>query len=127
MTTVVVTFTAEGFHRWPGASPHRAYLATRHRHLFHVRVEVEASHSDREVECHDLRSFCLEAFPGGDMGSQSCEMIAEDLAQKVTRRFGERRVMVEVMEDGEVGGRFQSGECVSLPDQSTSTIEPSSR
>jgi hypothetical protein len=61
------------------------------------------------------------------MGSQSCETMAEDLAQKVTRRFGERRVMVEVMEDGEVGGRFQSGEWVSLPDQSIRTIEPSSR
>jgi hypothetical protein len=127
MTSVVVTFTAEGLHRWPRAPAHRAYLAAHHRHLFHVRVEVAVGHSDREIECHDLRDFCLGAFGGGDLGSQSCEMMAEDLAQKITPRFGERRVMVEVMEDGEVGGRFQSGECVSLPDQSTSTIEPSSR
>jgi hypothetical protein len=127
MTCVVATFTAEGFHRWPEAPAHRAYLADRHRHLFHVRVEVEVGHGDREIECHDLRDFALEAFGAGDMGCQSCEMMAVDLAQKVARRFGDRRVMVEVLEDGEVGGRFQSGECVSLPVQSISTMEPSSR
>ena len=87
MTFVVVTFTAEGFHRWPEAPAHRAYLAARHRHLFHVRVEVEAVHSDREIECHDLRDFCVEAFGGGDMGSQSCEMMAEELVQKSNPPF----------------------------------------
>jgi hypothetical protein len=104
MTSVVVTFTAEGFHRWPEAPAPRAYLAARHRHLFHVRVEVETTHADRDIECHDLRDFCVEAFGRGDMGTQSCEMMAEGLAQKVTRQFGDRRVKVEVMEDGEVGG-----------------------
>ncbi len=125
MTCVIVTFTVEGFHRWLGAPAQRAYLEARHRHLFHVRVEVVVGHADREIECHDLRDFCLEAFGGGEMGSQSCEMMAEGLAQKITRRFGKRRVMVEVMEDGEVGGRFQSGEWVTSPSQLTSTIDPS--
>jgi hypothetical protein len=98
-----VTYTAEGFHHWPDAPPHRAYLAARHRHLFHVKVVVEVSHADREIECHDLRDFCIGVFER-DLGSRSCEMMAEDLSQEVTRRFGKRRVVVEVMEDGEVGG-----------------------
>jgi hypothetical protein len=108
MTFVVITFTAEGFHRWPEAPLHRSYLATSHRHLFHVRVGVEVTHAEREIECHDLRDFCVQAFGTGDMGSQSCEMMAESLAQKITRQFGDRRVKVEVLEDGEVGGTFES-------------------
>jgi hypothetical protein len=105
MTSAIVTFTAEGFHHWPEAPALRAYLASQHRHLFHVRIEVEVTHADREIECHDLREFCIQAFGSGDMGSQSCEMMAEALAQQITRRFGDRRVVVEVLEDGEVGGR----------------------
>jgi hypothetical protein len=72
--------------------------------LFHVKVVAAVSHSDREIECHDLRDFCIGAFGGGELGGQSCETMAEDLALKVTRRFGKRRVVVGVLEDGEVGG-----------------------
>jgi hypothetical protein len=55
--TVWTTFTAPGFHRWPGASGQRSYLADLHRHLFHITVHVGVTHTDRDVEFHDLQDL----------------------------------------------------------------------
>lgn len=104
--SALVTFAVPGFHRWAEAPDHRDYLRSRHRHLFHVRVELELFHDDREVEFHDLRDFAIELFGGGELGTASCEMIARELLQEITRRFGQdRRALVEVWEDGECGAR----------------------
>jgi hypothetical protein len=103
LTSAVIRFAVEGWHRWPDAPPHRAYLAETHRHLFHVEVRLEVFHDDREVEYHDLLDFCREAFPGGDMGTSSCEMMAHALLQKVEENYPGRTITVSVFEDGEVG------------------------
>lgn len=76
-----------GFHRWPEAPVHRAYLRDAHRHLFHVRATVEVSHTERDVEFHDLGSFVQLALNHAslpypydktlrDFGTRSCEAIA---------------------------------------------------
>jgi hypothetical protein len=59
-------------------------------------------HDDREVEFHDLLDFAREHFPGGELGAQSCEMLARCLGMKIARRF-QRAVEVTVSEDNEVG------------------------
>ena len=100
---VWVKFDFEGWHRWPAAPPHRAYLAHRHRHLFKCAVAVEVDNDDREIEFHDLLDLCVESAPGHELGAQSCEMIARRLLNEITRRVGPRRVIVSVSEDGEVG------------------------
>ena len=105
MAEVIVRFQVEGFHRWPDATPARAYLAQRHRHMFHVEASIDVSHDDREIEFHDLLDFCRVHFPGGELGSQSCEQMAAGLAHEITRAYPGRRVMVSVFEDGEVGAR----------------------
>lgn len=102
---VVVNFRMEGFHCWPNAPEHRRYLRSKHRHVFHVRVEVEVGGNDREIECHDLLDACLDAFGGGDMGADSCEMMAESLADELISFYGDRSITVEVLEDGEVGAK----------------------
>lgn len=102
-TDIVVRLTFEGFHRWPGAPDHRAYLRDSHRHLFHVEARVEVHHDDRELEFHDVQGFLREVLPHGDLGARSCEMLARELVNAITRRYGERRVRVGVFEDGEVG------------------------
>ncbi len=98
-----VRFEVIGFHRWPEATGVRAYLGQRHRHKFFVEATAEVYHDDREIEFHDLLDFCKSHFPGGDMGSRSCEQMAKDLVNDITRRFGLRRVTVKVFEDNEVG------------------------
>lgn len=100
--TIFVRFQVPGFHCWPEPTPERAYLGQRHRHLFHVEVRIKVAHDDREVEFHDLLDFAREALPGGELGAQSCEMLARALGAKVAARY-RRAVEVSVSEDGEVG------------------------
>jgi hypothetical protein len=109
--TVIATLTAVGYHRWPDAPPHRAYLRTRHRHLFWFRVEVEVEGLDRVIECHDLAHFTRTAIgnawhPGleqdHDFDTLSCEAIAETLATILHRRYN-APCRVQVLEDNENG------------------------
>ena len=105
-TLIVVRFQVEGWHRWPDAVNHsaRAYLAALHRHMWHVEAAVSVSHEDREIELHDFRDFCLDHFPAGNVGRESCEGLALGLADDITRQYGaDRRVRVSVFEDGENG------------------------
>ena len=101
-STIFVRFQVPGFHHWPEPTERRVYLGHRHRHLFHVEVRIDVGHDDREVEFHDLLDFARTQFPGGELGGQSCEMMARSLGNKIARQFG-RAVEVSVSEDGEVG------------------------
>ena len=109
----VVRFRREGFHNWPGAEGRRAYLAQRHRHLFHVEVKLEVWDNEREVEYHDLLEYCTHLWDtelGREMGGLSCESMAHYLLAQISRHFGEkRRLSVSVFEDGEVGAVLTLG------------------
>lgn len=88
-TYVTVTGHSIGYHCWPEAPVEVAFLASRHRHVFHWRIKVRADHDNRAVEFFLLKSdvlkliattFKLEptaAAPGIEFGSMSCEMIAK--------------------------------------------------
>ena len=103
--SAVVRFTREGWHRWPGATPERMYLASSHRHLFFVEVEIEVKHDDREIEFHDLLDFCKAQFPTGDFGAASCEMLGAELGRTIQYRWPCRALTVGVFEDNEVGAK----------------------
>lgn len=98
-----VKTTFEGWHAWPDAPAHRAYLRATHRHLFHVTVGLRVMHDDREVEFHDLQDCVRVCLPSPQLGAQSCEMIAKAIWEGVSARFPGRSGFVEVSEDGEVG------------------------
>jgi hypothetical protein len=104
----IVRFEVVGFHRWPGASEERAYLAQRHRHKFFVEARVQVYHDDREIEFHDLQDFCKTVFTfgheAGEFGGSSCEALARILLTEIARAYGsERAIRVSVFEDNEVG------------------------
>jgi hypothetical protein len=100
-STITVRFAVVGFHYWPGAPKHRAYLSTPHRHLFGVTVRLEVFADDREVEFHDLQQWTREAFGEGDFGGNSCEALARALLEKICDRYPGRYAAVSVDEDGE--------------------------
>lgn len=110
-TTVWVTHSFVGFHRWAGATGTRGYLAHRHRHLFMVRAEVAVHHDDRDVEFHDLldtvTACCAglgDTGPSGrELGSMSCEMVAHAVFDAIEKTWPGRATRVEISEDGEVG------------------------
>jgi hypothetical protein len=102
--TVTVRFHMPGWHFWPHAPAHRAYLGSKHRHLFHVECTLAVAHHDREVEFHDLLDFCKGHWPAApDLGPQSCETLAQRLAHDIMARYPSRAISVSVFEDGEVG------------------------
>lgn len=102
-TKIEVRYRVEGWHHWPNAPTSRYYLASSHRHLFHVTASVDVTGHDREIEFHDFLDFCKGVFSGGQRGAQSCEMMAKELLDKITARYGNRAASVSIFEDGEVG------------------------
>ena len=107
-STAIVTFTFEGFHRWPAAEGVRGYLANDHRHLFHVRAELETFHDEREVEFHDLLTLTRQAR-GRTVpyrSTLSCEAIARLIGEQIEDAYPGRHLSVTVTEDGENGARI---------------------
>lgn len=96
-----------GFHAWPDAPPLRSYLASRHRHEFHVELRARVTHDDRQIEFHDLKDHLSESLPdrNEELGAMSCEMIARRLLDRLDDRYGDALLWCEVWEDGEVGAR----------------------
>lgn len=107
-----VTHRFDGFHAWHDAPQVRSYLASPHRHLFHVKLTMDVHHDDREVEFHDLRDEVVGICgtlgvdgPGKSraLHGMSCEQIALFIAEAIRQRHDGRSLECEVSEDGELG------------------------
>ena len=104
MMTIFITTQFEGFHQWAGAPDEVGFLRNSHRHIFHVRVQFEVEHNDRDLEFilmkRKLDKFIADNIDKKDTGS--CEMMAE----KIFKNFHPCIVQVEVNEDGENGAIY---------------------
>jgi len=110
-----VTFKKEGLHRYPaaGQDPNLAtndaydvsFLQYPHRHIFHFKVWISIEHSDRDIEFIQFKRWLENLYNQGilQLDYQSCEMMAEDLYNKIVARYPGREVWIEVSEDGENG------------------------
>lgn len=103
--TIFVTFQKEGIHRYPDAPDGVEFLKNPHRHIFHFRVDVDVFHNDRDIEFilfkRELEALYSEATLQVDY--KSCEMLAEDLIDYISKKYPGRKITVEVSEDGENG------------------------
>lgn len=110
---VFVTTQFEGMHRWKDAPEQVDFLRSYHRHMFHVRLEVEVVEEDREIEFILLRRELvglIETLFSGRKMDESCETIAKKIADFMTREKHmcyNRAVKCEVSEDGENGAVVQ--------------------
>jgi hypothetical protein len=121
-----VTFQKEGIHKYPAAldDPKLAtggwddvsYLGYPHRHIFHFRVQIEVFHDDREIEFIQFKRWLQRLYdmaPDGSEGHgdtevleldyKSCEMISDELAEKIIAKYPHRELIIDVSEDGENG------------------------
>jgi hypothetical protein len=104
-----VTFQRKGFHRFDKAaiSPTLQdvnYLSYKHRHLFKFKVSIEVSHSDREIEFHQFLNWLESLYDGTlELDFKSCEMLADELAFIIGKRYNKRKLIIEISEDGECG------------------------
>jgi hypothetical protein len=116
-----VTFRKEGIHKYPAAltDPNLAtgdeydvsFLGYPHRHIFHFKVSISVTHNDRDIEFIQFKRWLESLYNGSEavlqLDYKSCEMIAEDLYEKINARYPGRAVTLEVSEDGENGCYIQ--------------------
>ena len=117
--SIWVTFRKEGVHMYPGADsdPKLAtgdwddvsFLGVPHRHIFHFRVRIEVFHDDRDIEFIQFKRWLERLYSNSAEGEvlvldhRSCEMIADELYEKISTKYPSRFVEIEVSEDGENG------------------------
>lgn len=99
-----IKVVVEGFHNFPSASQvfnsEVKFLEERHRHNFHIEMEIEVFHNDRDQEFillqREVRDYLNRNYGTPcEFGTMSCESIAEDLMES----FG--ATIVKVSEDDE--------------------------
>jgi hypothetical protein len=112
-----VTFRKEGIHKYPAAAtdPNLAtgdeydvsFLANPHRHIFHFRVYLSVTHNDRDVEFIQFKRWLEKLYSSNEgvlsLDYKSCEMMSDDLYDKISQKYPDREVWIEVSEDGENG------------------------
>jgi len=110
-----VTFRKEGIHKYPAAldDPKLAtgdeydvsFLGYPHRHIFHFKVWIEIFHDDRDIEFIQFKRWLEKLYSEKtlELDYKSCEMMSDDLFKKISERYPERSVRIEVSEDGENG------------------------
>jgi hypothetical protein len=110
-----VTFQKEGIHCYPAAAtdPNLAtggwddvsFLGVPHRHIFHFHVAIEVTHNDRDIEFIQFKRWMERLYSEGvlELDYKSCEMMAEDLAEKINAKYPGRNFKITVSEDGENG------------------------
>jgi len=101
---VYVTEEFEAYHKWDEAPDEVAFLRNLHRHIFKVKVYIEVT-DDREIEFIMLkwlvRKFVRENFEMKVV--ESCEWIGRQLKEWLSAVFPNRKIEVDVSEDGENG------------------------
>ncbi len=110
-----VTFKKEGIHKYPAAldDPKLAtgrwddvsFLGHPHRHIFHFKVGIQVYHDDRDIEFIQFKRWLERFYSDGtlELDYKSCEMISDELAEKINKRYPNRFIEIEVSEDGENG------------------------
>lgn len=120
--SVGVNYSFPATHNWPEAGPiageEVGFLAHEHRHTFHVKVEIETHHLDRDIEFFILQRVVREVVdtlygPRFDgiayrLGRRSCEQIAKELYGELQLRLvlhGDTQISVS--EDNEVWATYR--------------------
>ena len=102
---IFVTFQKEGIHQYPDAPEGVEFLKHPHRHMFHFRVEIDVFHDDREIEFILFKREIERLYSEGtlELDYKSCEMMADDLAVYIYKKYPHRAFIITVSEDGENG------------------------
>ena len=84
-----------------------SFLQYVHRHIFKFRVDIEVFTDDRDIEFIQFKRWLQSLYEGEfSVDYKSCEMISDELADKIQDRYPGRRLAIEVSEDGENGSRI---------------------
>jgi hypothetical protein len=111
-TFIYAQLDKEGYHNFPEASFLKEFstgdyydvnhLSLNHMHYFHIKVWVEVSHTNRQVEFIQLRRWLNKEYFASEpinFGNNSCEMIAHDLINALTEKYPGCELKVDISED----------------------------
>lgn len=110
MMKIRVSIDVMAVHQWKGASGDREYLGYPHAHKFKITAWAKVSHSDRNIEFHDMRDDLYRVVMGmvsvarigktsmDNFGGASCEDIGNHVLKEMPYVD-----MVRVMEDEDCG------------------------
>lgn len=106
---IEVQIVKEGIHCYPAAQTDGQlddvkFLGNEHFHYFYITVRIEVSHNDRCIEFIQFRRYLESLFSKREGGlmvldNKSCEMIAEELIEKIHLDYPARDMEVKVFED----------------------------
>ena len=117
--SIWVTFRKEGIHKYPAAleDPDLAtgdeydvsFLGYPHRHIFHFKVRIQVTHNDRDIEFIQFKRWMEKLYSEKtlELDYKSCEMMADDLYEKIADKYPGREVHIDVSEDGENGAHIE--------------------
>tara|TARA_B100000508_G_C11431760_1_gene263797 strand:+ start:627 stop:1049 length:423 start_codon:yes stop_codon:yes gene_type:complete len=112
MRQIWCTFQKEGIHKYPAALTDPkledvSFLGYPHRHIFHFKVWIDVFHNDRDLEFIQFKRWLESLFDDTDgpmdINYMSCEMLADDLAVQIWKRYPDRKFKISVSEDNENG------------------------
>ena len=108
--SIWVTFEKIGYHCYPEAKTAENlkdvnFLGDLHRHKFFFRVEVPVKHTNRDIEFFQFQKMLISWYDERELqlDSKSCEMLAEELANKILDNYDVIWAAVSVAEDNENG------------------------
>ena len=111
-TFVYVTDSFAALHCWPDAPENMKFLRHLHRHLFQVKIEVEVTDPDRQVEFLELKNRLntilndLQQVLCYDDNTLSCEQMCAYIFRRFNEDWKLQLHSVEVSEDGENGAKM---------------------
>jgi len=101
---IYVTTQHEFIHQYIDAPEEVGYLRFPHRHLAHIKVQIEVFNDDREIEFILCKHWLDKELRLASYTDMSCEAVARYILKLVQEKYpGERDVIVEVNEDNENG------------------------
>jgi len=107
---ITVKFQKEGIHKYPAAltDPSLAevsFLGYPHRHIFHFEVSIQVFHNDRDIEFILFKRWLESLYSSGtlQLDYKSCEMISDELAEIINKKYPRRLLTIGVFEDNENG------------------------
>lgn len=108
---IIVRTQFDGIHQWKDCPfLEVSFLKEPHRHTFIVTAKIQVIHSDRAVEFikikRDIDCFISSRYKGliKNLGSRSCEMIAEEIGRYLITALEYKVTSVYVSEDGFLDG-----------------------
>jgi len=102
-----ITTQFEGFHKYPDAPDEVKFLKLTHRHIFKLKVWIEVFHDDRDIEFFIFKKYVNTLISESNLDYMSCEMISDKLQGIITKKYPDRKIKIEVSEDGENGSYIE--------------------